>query len=130
MPLAFCTSGLDLGPHTWGCDPDLATRRAAAGGLPQIRDTSGHAGYVRLFTTLVRFDPVYHGHFKCNLRRIVDYPALWRFTCELMAMPEIGATVNMRHIKHHYYESHPSINPSGIVPLGPRLVYGSTPTSV
>jgi putative glutathione S-transferase len=84
---------------------------------------------IRLFTTLVRFDPVYHGHFKCNLKRIVDYPALWRFTCELMSMPEIGATVNTRHIKHHYYESHPSINPSGIVPVGPLLVYGSPPAS-
>ena len=75
---------------------------------------------IRLFTTLVRFDPVYHGHFKCNLQRIVDYPGLWRFTRELASMPAVAQTVNLFHIKHHYYESHRGINPSGIVPAGPR----------
>lgn len=75
----------------------------------------------RLFTTLVRFDAVYHGHFKCNLRRLVDYPALWAHTRELYQWPGIAATVDMMHIKHHYYGSHASINPTGIVPLGPIL---------
>lgn len=79
---------------------------------------------IRLFTTLVRFDPVYHGHFKCNLQRIVDYPGLWRFTRELVAMPDIARTVNLFHIKHHYYESHRGINPSGVVPAGPRYSEG------
>jgi putative glutathione S-transferase len=75
----------------------------------------------RLFPTLIRFDPVYYGHFKCNLRRIVDYPNLWRYTRELYHHPYIADTVNMAHIKEHYYGSHRSINPSGIVPKGPLL---------
>jgi glutathionyl-hydroquinone reductase len=80
---------------------------------------------VRLFTTLIRFDTVYHGHFKCNVRRIVDYPALWRFTRDVYAVPGIADTVNFHHIKHHYYESHAHINPTGIVPAGPALDLGS-----
>jgi putative glutathione S-transferase len=76
---------------------------------------------IRLFTTLVRFDAVYYGHFKCNLRRIVDYPALWRFTRDVYGLSSVAETVNLYHIKHHYYESHPTINPSGIVPLGPVI---------
>ncbi|HTN67574.1 MAG TPA: glutathione S-transferase family protein [Burkholderiaceae bacterium] len=80
----------------------------------------------RLFTTLLRFDAVYHGHFKCNLKRIVDFPNLWGFTRELYQWPGIAATVDMRHIKGHYYRSHDMINPTRIVPLGPRLDF-STP---
>jgi putative glutathione S-transferase len=76
---------------------------------------------IRLFTTLVRFDAVYHGHFKCNIRRIVDYPALWRFTRDVYNLNGVAETVNMHHIRHHYYESHTTINPSGIVPAGPAL---------
>ncbi len=75
----------------------------------------------RLFTTLVRFDPVYVGHFKCNLRRIMDYPALSRYLRDLYRQPGVAQTVRMDHIKIHYYRSHPTINPSGIVPLGPEL---------
>jgi glutathionyl-hydroquinone reductase len=75
----------------------------------------------RLFTTLVRFDVVYVGHFKCNLRRIVDYPNLWGFTCELYQYPGIAETTNFSHIKQHYYQSHQTINPAGIVPVGPDL---------
>jgi putative glutathione S-transferase len=75
----------------------------------------------RLFTTLLRFDPVYVGHFKTNLRRLVDYPNLWGFTRELYQLPGVRETVNMEHIKRHYYESHPSVNPSGIVPIGPEI---------
>ncbi|MDH3622594.1 MAG: glutathione S-transferase family protein [Myxococcales bacterium] len=77
----------------------------------------------RLFTTLLRFDPVYFGHFKTNLRRIVDYPSLWGFTRELYQVPGVKETVNMHHIKHHYYGSHETINPSRIVPLGPIIDY-------
>ena len=75
----------------------------------------------RLFTTLIRFDSVYHGHFKCNLRRLVDYPNLWSYTRELYQWPGVADTVNMEHIKEHYYRSHPTINPNGIVPAGPIL---------
>src|SRR6478752_3696100 len=81
---------------------------------------------IRLFTTLLRFDPVYHGHFKCNLRRLVDYPNLWAYTRELYQWPGVAETVNMAHIKVHYYGSHRQINPTGIVPQGPVLDY-STP---
>ncbi|WP_366554584.1 glutathione S-transferase family protein [Aquibaculum sediminis] len=75
----------------------------------------------RLFTTLLRFDPVYVGHFKCNLRRLVDYPNLWAYTRELYQVPGVAETVNFHHIKHHYYGSHDTINPTGVVPLGPLL---------
>ncbi len=77
----------------------------------------------RLFTTLIRFDPVYVGHFKCNLRRLVDYPALWAYTRELYQHPGIAETVSFHHIKHHYYGSHETINPTGVVPLGPLIDY-------
>jgi glutathionyl-hydroquinone reductase len=69
----------------------------------------------------VRFDAVYHGHFKCNIRRIVDYPALWRFTRDIYNLKGVAETVSLHHIRHHYYESHTNINPSGIVPAGPVL---------
>ena len=78
---------------------------------------------IRLYTTLVRFDPVYHGHFKCNLRRIVDYRNLWRYLKMLHAMEGFGDTTNLFHIKNHYYTSHKAINPTGIVPLGPDIRY-------
>ncbi|WP_110668007.1 glutathione S-transferase family protein [Salinicola halophilus] len=76
---------------------------------------------IRLFTTLVRFDAVYHGHFKCNRRRIADYPNLSNYLRELYQWPGIGETVDFDHIKRHYYYSHPTINPTRIVPLGPEL---------
>ena len=75
----------------------------------------------RLFTTLVRFDAVYVGHFKCNIRRLVDYPKLWGYTRELYQVPGVARTVNMDHIKSHYYGSHETINPTGIVPAGPAI---------
>ena len=75
----------------------------------------------RLFTTLVRFDPVYVGHFKCNIRRLADYPNLWAYTRDLYQHQNVADTVDMEHIKHHYYVSHTSINPSGVVPVGPEL---------
>ena len=75
----------------------------------------------RLFTTLIRFDPVYVGHFKCNIRRIVDYPHLWRYVRELYQTPGVTDTVNFPHIKKHYYQSHKTINPTGIVPMGPAI---------
>jgi putative glutathione S-transferase len=77
----------------------------------------------RFFVTLLRFDAVYVGLFKCNVRRIEDYPALQRYLLDLLAWPEVGETVNIFHIKHHYYESLKFINPSGIVPKGPTLAF-------
>ena len=77
----------------------------------------------RLFTTLLRFDPVYVGHFKCNKRRLVDYPSLWGFTRELYQVPGVAETVNLHHIRHHYYGSHKAVNPTGIVPKGPEIDY-------
>jgi putative glutathione S-transferase len=76
---------------------------------------------IRLFTTLVRFDSVYHGHFKCNIRRIADYRNLWAYTRDIFQLPGIAETVDFDHIKRHYYMSHRRINPTGIVPAGPML---------
>jgi putative glutathione S-transferase len=75
----------------------------------------------RLFTTLIRFDPVYVGHFKCNIRRIIDYPNLSNYVRDLYQQPGIADTVNMEHIKNHYYASHETINPSRVVPKGPDI---------
>lgn len=75
----------------------------------------------RLFTTLIRFDPVYVGHFKCNIRRLVDYPSLFAYTRDLYQWPRVRETVNFLHIKRHYYMSHTAINPTGIVPVGPVI---------
>jgi len=71
--------------------------------------------------TLIRFDAVYHGHFKCNLRRIVDYPNLWGYLRDLYQIDGIAETVNFDHIKRHYYMTHEEINPTRIVPIGPAL---------
>lgn len=92
----------------------LADRRFLVGDVLTEAD-------IRLYTTLVRFDPVYHGHFKCNIRRIIDYPNLWRYLKALCQEPGFADTTDIFHIKHHYYESHRAINPTGIVPVGPDL---------
>jgi putative glutathione S-transferase len=96
----------------------LSTRRYLLGDVLTEADW-------RLFTTLVRFDPVYVGHFKCNLCRIADYPKLWAYTRDLYQHEGVARTINMHHIKHHYYESHDTINPSGVVPVGPELDLGA-----
>ena len=75
----------------------------------------------RLFCTLVRFDAVYHGHFKCNLRRIADYPNLQGYLEDLYQLPGIAETVDFDHIKRHYYMTHTEINPTRIVPIGPKI---------
>ena len=97
-------------------EADLGQRAWLAGEQPTEADW-------RLFTTLVRFDAVYHGHFKCNRDRIEDFPNLSRYLYALYRVPGIAATVNMDHIKRHYYASHAHINPTRIVPAGPRLKF-------
>ena len=98
----------------------LARRRFLCG------DTLTEAD-IRLFTTLVRFDAVYVGHFKCNIRRLADYPNLWGYARDIYAWPGIRGTVDFQHIKRHYYMSHPTINPSGIVPAGPDMDWDAPP---
>lgn len=93
-------------------DARLATRRYLFGDQYVESDW-------RLFVTLIRFDAVYHGHFKCNLRRIVDYPHLWGYLKDLYQTDGVAETVNFDHIKRHYYITHDEINPTRIVPLGP-----------
>ena len=95
-------------------DQHLATQRYLCGSRVTEADW-------RLFTTLVRFDPVYVGHFKCNLKRIVDYPHLWAYTRDLYQSPRIRETVHMDHIKGHYYQSHETLNPSFVTPAGPLI---------
>ena len=76
----------------------------------------------RLFTTLIRFDAVYYSHFKCNVRRIIDYPNLSNYLLDLYQTPGVAETVSLDHIKRHYYGSHRNVNPTGIVPIGPALI--------
>lgn len=87
-----------------------------------VGDTLTEADW-RLFPTLVRFDTVYHGHFKCNIRRLIDYPNLWAYTKRLYAMPSIKDTVFLDRIKGHYYASHAIINPTRIVPVGSAISF-------
>jgi putative glutathione S-transferase len=95
-------------------DDRLSTSRYLMG------DTITEADW-RLFTTLVRFDAVYHLHFKCNKKRIVDYPDLWAYTRELYQWNGVEGTVNMNHIVRHYHYSHESINPHRIIPINPEI---------
>jgi putative glutathione S-transferase len=97
-------------------DDRLSTRRYLTG--DRITETDW-----RLFTTLLRFDPVYVGHFKCNRRRIVDFEHLWPYVRDLYQVPGVAETVHMDHIKAHYYMSHETINPTRIVPVGPDIDY-------
>ena len=99
-------------------DARLATRTWLVGD----RLTEADVG---LFTTLVRFDAVYYGHFKCNLRRLVDYPHLFGYARRFYQLPHVAPTVSFEHIKKHYYGSHRNINPTGIVPLGPFVDWGA-----
>jgi putative glutathione S-transferase len=78
---------------------------------------------IRLFTTLIRFDAVYHGHFKCNRQRLEDFQHLPAYVREIYQLPGVAATVDFEHIKIHYYASHGTINPTGVVPLGPAIDY-------
>ena len=96
----------------------LATRRYLTG--PRVTEADW-----RLFTTLVRFDAVYFGHFKCNRRRIVDYPSLWGYVRDLYKTPGVAETVNVEYYKRHYYGSHKTINPHLIIPIGPEIDFAA-----
>lgn len=96
----------------------LSSQRYLAGGRITEADW-------RLFTTLIRFDAVYHGHFKCNRRRLIDYPSLINYARELYQIPGVAGTVNFDQIKQHYYLSHGDINPNGLVPIGPEHTFCS-----
>ncbi len=98
----------------------LATQRYLVGGSITEAD-------VRLFTTLARFDPVYHTHFKCNRNKLSEMPVLWAYARDLFQTPGFGDTIDFVHIKRHYYEVHTGINPTGIVPVGPDLSGWSAP---
>ncbi len=108
MPVGPSHETLDL------LEERLATRRFLLGDRQTLTDW-------RLFPSLVRFDAVYHGHFKCNIRRIVDYPNLSAYLRDLYGTPGVAGTVDVAHIKRHYYVTHTSINPNQIVPVGPAL---------
>jgi len=95
-------------------EAQLAARRFLCGA--QLTEAD-----LRLLPTLLRFDLVYYAHFKCNLRRLVEFPNLWAYTRDVLQTPGIMATFNPEHAKRHYYESHRTLNPSGIVPLGPQI---------
>ncbi|MDQ2797237.1 MAG: glutathione S-transferase C-terminal domain-containing protein, partial [Actinomycetota bacterium] len=82
---------------------------------------------VRLFTTLARFDPVYHGHFKCNRQKLTELPVLWAYARDLFQTPGFGDTTDFTQIKQHYYIVHQDINPTGIVPDGPELISWASP---
>ena len=97
-----------------GWEDVLATRRYLCGG--QLTEAD-----ICLFTTLVRFDAVYHGHFKCNIRRIVDYPNLWGYLRDVYQYPGVAGTVYLDDTKRHYYTSHESVNPTRVVPVGPAI---------
>ncbi|MGW1098422.1 glutathione S-transferase family protein [Streptomyces sp. NPDC002455] len=104
---------------------DLVSERLA-GQRYLVGDTITEAD-IRLFTTLVRFDAVYHGHFKCNRSKLAEDPVLWAYVRDLYQTPGFGDTVDFDHIKRHYYQVHTGINPTGIVPLGPDLSGWITP---
>ncbi len=99
-------------------DAHLAEHRYLVG------DTLSEAD-IRLFTTLIRFDAVYHGHFKCNRQRLEDFTHLPGYVRDIYQLPGVAATVDFDHIKRHYYASHATINPTGIVPMGPQIDYGT-----
>jgi glutathionyl-hydroquinone reductase len=101
-------------------DATLSSRRFLIGTTPTEADW-------RLFTTLIRFDAVYVGHFKCNLKRIVDFPNLWGYLRDLYQIPGVAETVNFDHIKRHYYLTHAAINPTGVVSVGPVIDFSQPP---
>lgn len=100
------------------CEEILSKQRYICGNTLTVAD-------IRLFVTLIRFDEVYAVHFKCNKKLLREYPNLFNYTKDIFQIPGMRSTVNMEHIKRHYYGSHPSINPFGIIPFGPNIDYSS-----
>ncbi len=114
-------------PPARGCSGGWSLWRSGwSAGRYLVGDTITEAD-IRLFTTLVRFDPVYHGHFKCNRWKLTESRVLWGYARDLFQTPGFGDTVDFDHIKRHYYQVHTGVNPSGIVPLGPDLAGWTTP---
>ena len=113
-PTAACSAAWTGSPHAWRRQRYL------------VGDTITEAD-VRLFTTLARFDAVYHGHFKCNRSKLSEMPVLWAYARDLFQTPGFGDTIDFDHIKRHYYQVHRTINPTGIVPVGPDLTGWLTP---
>ena len=111
---AYETAVRELFTALDGYEVQLEKQRFLLG--PQLTEAD-----ICFFTTLLRFDPVYHYHFKCNLRRLSDYPALFGYLRDLYQTPGVAETCNLEHIKHHYFTSHPNVNPTRIVPLGPEV---------
>lgn len=114
---AYATACRELFAALDGWDDLLSRQRYLCGDVLTEAD-------VCLFTTLLRFDPVYHGHFKCNLKRVRDYPQLYGFLKDVYQTPGVAETCRVDHIRTHYYWSHPMINPTRIVPLGPPVDLG------
>ena len=123
---AGSAAGLRAGLPTPVRRPRPARGRGSTGRRYLVGDTITEAD-VRLFTTLARFDAVYHGHFKCNRKKLTEMPVLWAYARDLFQTPGFGDTVDFDHIKRHYYVVHRDINPSGIVPVGPDLAGWLTP---
>jgi putative glutathione S-transferase len=115
---AYMEAARDLFATLDDLDARLATRRYLTGARVTEADW-------RLFTTLARFDAVYFGHFKCNVRRIVDYANLWSYVRDLYQTPGVAETVNVDYYKRHYYGSHKTINPHSIIPLGPSIDFSA-----
>jgi len=111
---AYETSVHELFTALDGYEARLKTQRFLLG--PTLTEAD-----ICFFTTLLRFDPVYHYHFKCNLRRLADYPALFGYLRDIYQTPGVADTCHLDHIKHHYFTSHPNVNPSRIVPVGPVI---------
>ena len=118
--------GRDIAQVRRGYDVRHAAQRMAGGQRFLVGDTITEAD-VRLFTTLARFDPVYHGHFKTNRQKLAEFPALWAYARDLFQTPGFGDTIDFVQIKQHYYLVHSDINPTGVVPKGPDLSNWLTP---
>jgi putative glutathione S-transferase len=111
---AYDEAVVNLFEHLDRLEERLTSRRYLVG--EQLTDTD-----IRLFTTLIRFDPVYVQHFKCDRRRIAEYPALANYLRDIYQLPGVAETCDLDHIRHHYYRSHPTINPHGIISYGPEF---------
>ena len=119
--------GLRTRPRTSGCGAAWTGSRSASRPVGTSWATTLTEADVRLFTTLARFDAVYHGHFKCNRQKLAEMPVLWAYARDLFQTPGFGDTVDFAHVKAHYYVVHSDINPTGVIPAGPDLAGWASP---